>query len=68
MGLKLVEGRTCWTTFCVNRANTCVVAISYRATLTAKFKHSLPIRLIYDTPGKKHVRHHILDKYGAGGG
>ena len=42
-------------------------AISYRATLTAKFKHSLPISLIYDTPGQKHVRHHILDKYGADG-
>ena len=44
-----------------------MVAISYRATLTAKFKHSLPISLIYDTYGQKHVCHHILDKYGAGG-
>jgi len=41
--------------------------MSYHATLTAKFKHSLLISLIYDTPGQKHVRHHILDKYGAGG-
>jgi len=64
------KGRTCWTIFCVNRANSCVVAISYRATLIAKLKHSLlpSDQFEYDTPGQKHVRHHILDKYGAGGG
>ena len=40
----------------------------YRATLTSEVKHSLPISLIYDTPGQKHMRHQILDKHGAGGG
>ena len=35
----------------------------YRATLTSEVKHSLPVSLIYDTPGRKHVRHLILDKW-----